>query len=549
MRSGDLWKYAAEFCPHRESYAMRSAAGIQNPERNGSQSASVYWCLVALALSACTADVSLTAVGGDPNALEGIPQRQSIRANVCAPPAVTQLPPYKVMFIVDTSGSMSSSDPNGYRKLAVSNAVQAYSAGDPDVSFAVITFNSTFNRLTFGFTSDGNALAGAYSGLNGAQGGTDYSDTIYAATEEIINDVTSLDVTTALRTHYLVFFLTDGVPSVPGLTTEASLVPGVTNLIQSVKNQVAEVQFNTAFLQGASDANSAQIVADATQLLTAMALAGNGNFTSIAAGQQFNFAVNIQPVTIQYQLRTAIVNDRNTQFGRAFPAVDSDADGLTDAEELTYATDPTNPDTDGDNYRDGFEVLFPQQLNPTRFDAGCANTIDTDQDGLYDCEEAIEGTSPINPDTDADFLPDGLEVFAGSSPLQASGSVDSDLDGYSDFLEVTKHTPVNVPNTSADLESWGYTYQITPGIEAANGANCYTLSVTNLAMYETLATAKTVIGENTFETFLVFSIAGRQSSEQFSHSFFNGRFRLPNYEDPIDGVISLDPNSFIPLPY
>jgi hypothetical protein len=36
--------------------------------------------------------------------------------------------------------------------------------------------------------------------------------------------------------------------------------------------------------------------------------------------------------------------------------VDSDNDGLTNAEEKQYGTDPQNPDTDGDGYKDGEEV-------------------------------------------------------------------------------------------------------------------------------------------------------------------------------------------------
>jgi hypothetical protein len=38
------------------------------------------------------------------------------------------------------------------------------------------------------------------------------------------------------------------------------------------------------------------------------------------------------------------------------PDSDTDNDGLTDAQESTYGTDPANPDSDGDGYLDGDEV-------------------------------------------------------------------------------------------------------------------------------------------------------------------------------------------------
>jgi len=38
------------------------------------------------------------------------------------------------------------------------------------------------------------------------------------------------------------------------------------------------------------------------------------------------------------------------------PNIDSDNDGLTDAQEKVLGTDPHNPDTDGDGYLDGAEV-------------------------------------------------------------------------------------------------------------------------------------------------------------------------------------------------
>jgi hypothetical protein len=66
--------------------------------------------------------------------------------------------------------------------------------------------------------------------------------------------------------------------------------------------------------------------------------------------------------------------------------LDNDNDGLTDAQEADFKTDPFNPDTDGD--------------------------------GLFDGEEVnIYHTDPLNPDTDGDTYKDGSEVKNGYDPL------------------------------------------------------------------------------------------------------------------------------------
>jgi hypothetical protein len=97
--------------------------------------------------------------------------------------------------------------------------------------------------------------------------------------------------------------------------------------------------------------------------------------------------VNVQqPTTVSNQNTGAPV----ANVGGAAPAVDlslidSDNDGLTDAEEIALGTDPFNPDTDGD--------------------------------GLTDFEEVrIYKTDPLNPDTDGDGFSDGEEVRNGYNP-------------------------------------------------------------------------------------------------------------------------------------
>ncbi len=66
---------------------------------------------------------------------------------------------------------------------------------------------------------------------------------------------------------------------------------------------------------------------------------------------------------------------------------DSDGDGLSDADEALYGSDPNNQDSDGD--------------------------------GLGDAEEAELGTDPNNTDSDGDGFTDGYEIDLGSDPMSA----------------------------------------------------------------------------------------------------------------------------------
>lgn len=86
------------------------------------------------------------------------------------------------------------------------------------------------------------------------------------------------------------------------------------------------------------------------------------------------------------------------------PNIDTDGDGLSDADERRWGLDPYRFDTDYDGIGDGDELY--------------------DRYGL---------TNPLDPDTDHDGLRDGAEVFVyGTDPWRP----DTDGDGYSDFDEV-----------------------------------------------------------------------------------------------------------------
>ncbi len=154
---------------------------------------------------------------------------------------------------------------------------------------------------------------------------------------------------------------------------------------------------------------------------------------------------------------------------------DTDGDGLTDYDEVTNTgTDPNNPDTDGDGYGDGDEVTFGSDpLNPC--DPNPANPVcDQDGDGLTNEEEGSAGTNPSNPDTDGDGVLDGEEVngvddpytpyvATGTSdpldpcdPINTSPACDTDGDGLSNGDEATNGTDPNEPDTDGDGYNDGY---------------------------------------------------------------------------------------------
>lgn len=104
--------------------------------------------------------------------------------------------------------------------------------------------------------------------------------------------------------------------------------------------------------------------------------------------------------------------------------IDSDCDGLTDAEEYATVygvdklkTDPGRRDTDGDGIRDGVEVGRTSSVDP--------NCV------FFPDEDPTTVTSPVNPDTDGDGIPDGLEDLNrnGKRDLHETDPTTSDSDG------------------------------------------------------------------------------------------------------------------------
>lgn len=125
-----------------------------------------------------------------------------------------------------------------------------------------------------------------------------------------------------------------------------------------------------------------------------------------------------------------LTDAEEAELGTDSNSADSDGDGLTDADEINvYETDPLNSDSDGDGLNDGDEV------NSYNTDP---NNTDSDGDGLSDGDEINKyETDPNNTDSDGDGLNDYDEVMThGTNPNNA----DSDGDGFTDMQEIDMGT-------------------------------------------------------------------------------------------------------------
>jgi hypothetical protein len=204
---------------------------------------------------------------------------------------------------------------------------------------------------------------------------------------------------------------------------------------------------------------------EAKELLAGMANLAGGTYRAFDATQRINlFYIDFTSFMRTFALKQLVAMNLNALSVGGETVVDTDGDGLSDAEEELAGTSSATADTDGDGFSDllevrqsnaGFDPLFSG-------DADCrmaTDRLDDDGDGLLNCEERYFGTNSRLIDSDGDGFPDDVEVRMGTNPAAADTLYDSDFDGARNGIELQAHTDP-LRNDVADFSRIAYRYNI-----------------------------------------------------------------------------------------
>ena len=123
-----------------------------------------------------------------------------------------------------------------------------------------------------------------------------------------------------------------------------------------------------------------------------------------------------QSATVTLNTTRTGYNNGSAQVSDSALIADSDNDGVTDEQEGINGTDPNMADTDGDGKNDGAEGTTDSDNDGT-IDALESSVTDTDNDGVPD-ESDSNNTSGDN-DTDGDGVTNADEVAAGTDPMDS----------------------------------------------------------------------------------------------------------------------------------
>ena len=470
----------------------------------------------------------------------------SVTGEFCTPDPNETVRPIKILLAMDASQSMKVTDPDGTRATALIDLMNNL-PNDPEVYISVMLFAGStptfltrsgvpeFEQLISLTAQDRLTLVQKLLNFTvpGGMANRDSTDFVKAFSE--IYALLSLDISNTrsaskgnTRGRYSVIFLSDGHPT--NNQDDELLCGDAVRRVRQLKDLAEDVRVNTVhvFLPtqppsslcdltgymppvgGGSTCRIPEIPPGACPLLLItqdaerleqMANIGGGDFRDFRNNEPINFlSFRFGQVRRTFDFERLILTNFSALPGSPEDQADTDSDGLSDADEARERTSPWDKDTDGDGFSDGVEVHFrnlgggfrpaqPALPDGGGWDPGCPPAlrgVDSDCDGLTDCDEQLVGTNSLKSDSDDDGVPDAIEWQMQTQASAKDMGQDPDNDGLANSDEVQMHMdPLNVDNSK--LSAAGYRYMVTGiGGTADGGSLCYAFRIDNVALANTL---------------------------------------------------------------
>lgn len=498
-----------------------------------------------LGLTACVTDLEL---GTNTTPLASpTPTKINVGGSFCAP-VVTS--PVKLLIAIDATQSMAVTDPNGTRATAVVNVLDTLPQ-DPSMSVAVMVFRDStsafltrsgrieFEPITDFTPADRTLLAQRILNFTGPAGdATDFVKPLSDIYQLLVRDISEHVGADETRARYEVIFVSDGAPTID---QDDQLVCGdAVARIAALNDLTDQVRFHTVHVfeptltACAGDAGVVMdpacgfaqlpmgtcpktVVDQNARRLERMAELGGGTFHDFRDNTPVSFDLMLAPIQRRLMLDQLVVSNLSAPARSPLGLADSDGDGLMDADELIEGTLQQGADTDGDGFSDGVEVSLRSRgagFDPLFTDPGCPaqfQGLDTDCDGLFDCDEQLIGTNSQLLDSDNDGMCDAVEFKLGSQPAVKDLTADPDGDTLRTGAELVAHLDPLQPDTNPTND---YRYSVTRRANLElDGSQCWDFTVSNVTLTNTLS------GQN--DLFISYSMvwADRPAGRSFVRSY------------------------------
>ncbi len=568
------------------------------------------WTAVLCCLLACS-DTYLY----DQRRLDALPldRTVSIEGRFCTLGANEVVRPIKILLAMDASQSMNVTDPDGTRAKAIIELFEALPS-DPNVFVSVMLFagsttafltrdnTATFDQLISLTQQDRlllieRLLNFVNTSNDPNRDSTDFvkplSDIYALINRDIANSRLNAQGQDAqTRSRYSIIFLSDGHPT--NNQDDELLCGDAVRRVRQLKDLADDVRVNMVHVFNPTQPLSSVcdltgytpptgsscafptippgacpllLVNQDAERLERMAALGGGDFRDFRNNEPINFlSFDFGQVRRAFVLKDVVATNFSAPAGSPLEQADSDGDRLSDEYELANGLDPLSKDTDSDGFSDGVEVYFAGRggaFNPRQIalpdggglDPGCPPSlrgVDSDCDGLLDCDEQLIGTNATLMDSDHDGIPDGVEWQLATQGSSQDLDEDPDRDGLNNRAELRMHQdPLAVDNEKLSTTAYRYRLEADGPVDG-DGRQCYQLSITNIALAPTLADTRdggTGRGAGYNDLFVSVAMvpADDPNGRTLVRSFRTQAVRFPvgGIKSPVDGRIVLEPQQLV----